>query len=159
MGKTALILVATLSVIVGLYSVGIKKVDSSVERNAATHSYKAQAEEIAKSGVQLAVNTMKSQSLKTYLKNGYKIGLLDKQMLKGTVNFTIDQTSLPDGYCRVTAVGDFKGYEATHVALLKLVGTGKVNGINLDRWRIVRTYVNNPPEAVAFEGGDSKGNK
>lgn len=159
MGKTALILVATLSVIVGLYSVGVKKVDTSVEKNAASHAYKAQAEEIAKSGVQLAVNTMKSQILKNYLKNGYKIGLLDKQILKGKVNFTIDQTNLPDGYCRVTAVGNFKGYEATYAALLKLVGTGNVNGANQDRWRIVRTFAYNAPEAVSFEGGDSKGDK
>lgn len=161
MGKTALILVAAFSVSVGLYGIGIQKANKNVQTSAAVHAYRAQAQEIAKSGVHLAVNAMRSPNINSYLKKGYKVGLLDKKLFDGMMDYIIDNYGLPPDYARITAVGEFKGHEATYAALVQLVGSGTVKGAPKERWKIVRTFENTPPVDIASSDDDEgkKGKK
>ncbi|MEX2117041.1 MAG: hypothetical protein WEB37_09135, partial [Bacteroidota bacterium] len=58
MGNSRVIFVGAVSIILGLYSVGLQKAERAVDRVGEVHAYQMQAEEIAKGGIALAVYKM-----------------------------------------------------------------------------------------------------
>lgn len=151
MGKTALILVAAFAITVGLYTVGIKKVDKGIQTDAAVESYRVQAAEIAKSGIHMAVSALQYPALHNQLKAGQRIELLNKPLFEGELDYIIDNSGLPEDYARVTSTGDFKGHQATYVAVIRRVGSGNVGGKVKNRWAIDQASEHGTPLEIANE--------
>ncbi len=130
MGKTTIIMVAVLAVTVGVYEIAIKKTEASVRGKAETHAFQLQAEQIAISGVHLAVQGLRSKSGRAVL----NAGITDKELLDGIVTYITDDDGLPPDELRITSQGEFKGIVATVVVLVRRTHEAKHGG---ERWQIV----------------------
>lgn len=134
MGKTTIIMVAVLAVTVGVYQVAINKVEISVVGSAETHSYRLQAEEIAKSGVHLAIQQLRSRSSTGALMSSSK----EMDLFGGTVTFIADDFGLPANQLRITSQADYKGTRATVVVIVERTHVHQGNH-DQERWQIVET--------------------
>lgn len=136
MGNSRVIFVGAVSVIMGLYTVGLQKAERAVGRIGEVHAYQMQAEEIARSGVSLAINKMgQSKPAKLPKLNGLSI-------FGGTVSYVVDDSGLPAEQARITAVGTFQGHQVTRTAVVALTGTtgGGKKKKKWSNWEILKVY-------------------
>ena len=129
MGKTTIIMVAVLAVTVGVYEIAIRKIETSVQGSAEIHAFRLQAEEIAKSGVHLAVQGLRSKSGRSAL----EAGIRDKELMGGTVTYITDNNFLSANHIRIIAQADYKGIEATVVVVVLRTAKNDKG----ERWQIV----------------------
>ncbi len=134
MGNSRVIFVGAVSVIMGLYTVGLQKAERAVDRIGEVHAYQMQAEEIARSGVSLAINKM---GLSKPSKLPKLTGL---SIFGGTVSYVVDDAGLPSDQARVTSTGTFMSHTATRVAVVRLTGTMKEKKKKWSNWEIVKVY-------------------
>jgi len=120
MGHARVIFVGAVSVILGLYSVGLERSKRAVQRVAEVHAYQMQAEEIAKGAVALAVNQMgnsKPAALPT---------LTNRSMFGGVGSYVVDDQGLPSNEARIAARGIFHGHTVIREAVIRLTSTQSV---------------------------------
>ncbi|GJQ22113.1 MAG: hypothetical protein HBSIN02_24680 [Bacteroidia bacterium] len=134
MGNARVIFVGAVSVILGLYSVGLEKADRAVSRVAEVHAYQMQAEEIAKGGIALAVNTM-GTSRPSQLPS-----MSPRPMFGGTVSYVVDDQGLPSDQARITAWGVFQGHTVKREAIVQLTSTQRIGRRKRwSNWETVKT--------------------
>lgn len=126
MGNSRVIFVGAVSIILGLYSVGLQKAERAVGRIGEVHAYQMQAEEIAKGGVALAINKMGTSKPATLP------SLSALSIYGGTVSYAVDDAGLPADEARITSVGTYQGYKVTRIAVVRLTST--VSGTRKKRW-------------------------
>jgi len=142
MGNARVIFVGAVSVILGLYSVGLEKSERAVQRVAKVHSYQMQAEEIAKGAVALAVNQMgnsKPAALPT---------LTSRSMFGGIASYVVDDQGLASNEARITARGVFNGHTVVRQAVIRLTSTQSISRKKKwSNWEIVKV-------TTKFEGSE-----
>jgi hypothetical protein len=121
MGNARVIFVGAVSVILGLYSVGLERSERAVQRVAEVHSYQMQAEEIAKGAVALAVNQM-GTSKPTALP-----ALVGRSMFGGVGSYVADDAGLSSDEARITARGVYNGHTVVREAVIRLTSTQSVS--------------------------------
>ncbi|MEX1138776.1 MAG: hypothetical protein WEB33_08985 [Bacteroidota bacterium] len=134
MGNSRVIFVGAVSIILGLYSVGLQKAERAVDRVGEVHAYQMQAEEIAKGGVALAINKMgtsKPSTLPT---------LSNLSMFGGTVSYIVDDAGLPSDQARITAQGIYKGHQVTRIAVIQLTSTSGTKKKKWSNWETVKVF-------------------
>ncbi|MFQ5798344.1 MAG: hypothetical protein ACE5H0_06580 [Bacteroidota bacterium] len=131
MGAQALVFFGALSLSVGLYGFGIKEAARMVHIRAEQHAYRAQAELIAKSGLELAVNKLGWEK-PPRASDVAGVALLDE----GSLGYTADDDGLPKKHIRVTSIGTYYGYDATTVAVVECIGSTKtgIKGKGQKKW-------------------------
>jgi len=122
MGTQALVLFAALSLSIALYGLNIKAADRKVQSSAQHHAYRAQAVQVARTGVEVAVH-------KLGWEKPSNISSVAGEFLinEGSVVYTVDDDGLPnkEKQARVTSVATYYGYNATTVAILECIGFTK----------------------------------
>lgn len=134
MGNSRVIFVGAVSIILGLYSVGLQKAERAVNRVGETHAYQMQAEEIAKGGVALAINKMgtsKPSTLPT---------LFSLSMFGGTVSYIVDDAGLSSNEARITAQGIYKGHQVSRVAVVRITSTTSSKKKKWTNWETVKVF-------------------
>jgi len=122
MGTQALVFFAALSLSIAWYGLNIKEADRKVQSSAEHHAYRAQAVQLAYSGVEVAVHKL------GWEKPSQVSNLAGEVVLdEGSVVYTVDDDGLPnkEKQARVTSVATYHGYNATTVAILECVGFTK----------------------------------
>lgn len=134
MGNSRVIFVGAVSIILGLYSVGLQKAERAVERVGEIHAYQMQAEEIAKGAIALAINklgTSKPASLPT---------LSNLSMFGGTASYVVDDAGLSSDEARITAQGIYKGHQVSRVAVVRLTSTTISKKKKWSNWETVKVF-------------------
>lgn len=134
MGNSRVIFVGAVSIILGLYSVGLQKAERAVERVGEIHAYQMQAEEIAKGAIALAINklgTSKPASLPT---------LSNLSMFSGTASYVVDDAGLSSNEARITAQGIYKGHQVSRVAVVRLTSTTISKKKKWSNWETVKVF-------------------
>ena len=135
MGNSRVIFVGAVSIILGLYSVGLQKAERAVNRVGEVHAYQMQAEEIAKGGIALAVNKMGTSKPSTLPPP------LFLSMFGGSVSYVIDDVGLdPSSETRITVQGIYKGHQATRVAVIRLTSTSGTKKKKWSNWETVKVF-------------------
>ncbi|MBI4418821.1 MAG: hypothetical protein HY563_08585 [Ignavibacteriales bacterium] len=134
MGNARVIFVGAVSVILGLYSVGLERANRAVARVAEVHAFQMQAEEIAKGGVALAINQMGTSKPNTLP------ALTGLSMFGGTVSYVVDDQGLAADEARITAQGVYLGHTVVHEAVVKLTSVEAVSKKKKwSNWQAVKT--------------------
>lgn len=148
MGVSKIVLLGGVSVILGIYALGIKKADTKVENVVTAYAELVQTEEIAKSGVQLAINILGTA------KPAILPQVTGQQLLGGTMSFTTDTLGLPATDIRITATGQYYGHQVTRIAVVRLVSsvisTGKKKKI-WNRWATQSVFTKLDPGEFAYD--------
>lgn len=121
MGNARVIFVGAVSVILGLYSVGLERSERAVNRVAEVHAYQMQAEEIAKGAVALAVNQMGNS------KPAALPSMSGRSMFGGTASYVVDDQGLASNEARITAKGVYNGHTVSRVAVIRLTSTQTIS--------------------------------
>lgn len=133
MGNARVIFVGAVSVILGLYSVGLERADRAVSRVAEVHAYQLQAEEIAKGGVAMAVQAMGSS------KPSQLPSMSPRPMFGGTASYVVDEQGLASDEARITAQGVFQGHTVTREVVVKLRSVSSGPKKKWSNWETVKT--------------------
>lgn len=134
MGNARVIFVGAVSVILGLYSVGLERADRAVSRVAEVHAYQLQAEEIAKGAVSLAVHAMGTS------KPSQLPSMSPRSMFRGTASYAVDDQGLASDEARITAQGIFQGHTVTREVIVRLTSTqGGPKKKKWSNWEVVKT--------------------
>jgi hypothetical protein len=134
MGNSRVIFVGAVSIILGLYSVGLQKAERAVDRVGEIHAYQMQAEEIAKGGIALAINKMGTS------KPSALPSLANLSMFGGTVSYVVDDAGLSSDEARITAQGIYKGHQVSRVAVVTLTSTSGKKKKKWSNWEIVKVF-------------------
>lgn len=121
MGNARVIFVGAVSVILGLYSVGLERSERAVQRVAEVHAYQMQAEEIAKGAVALAINQMGTS------KPSALPSLSGRSMFGGVASYVVDDQGLASNEARITAHGVYNGHTVIREAVIRLTSTQTVS--------------------------------
>ena len=121
MGNARVIFVGSVSVILGLYSVGLERSERAVQRVAEEHSFQMQAEEIAKGAVALMVFQMGNS------KPAALPALTGRSMFGGVASYVVDDLGLPPNEARINARGVFSGHTVVREAVIRLTSTQSVS--------------------------------
>lgn len=119
MGNARVIFVGAVSVILGLYSVGLERAERAVGRVAEVHAYRMQAEEIAKAGVAMAINKLGTAKPNTLPRQAIM------SMFGGTVSYVVDDDGLGEDEARIRATGTFQDHTMVCEAIVQLTSTTK----------------------------------
>ena len=113
MGNSRVMFVAAVSAMLGLYSLGIKKADQSIQSIPMTQAFRMQAKEISKAGVQHSVTRIRKS------KAGWEV-VSRKPFMRGYLTYTvIDYTPYGWNYIYVSSEGEYKGQKVQTSALLE----------------------------------------
>lgn len=135
MGNSRVIFVGAVSMIIGLYAVGLQKAERAVNRIGQVHASQMQSEEIAKSGVSLAVNAMGTS------KPSPLPSLSNQSAFGGALSFMVDDAGLAADEARITSMGIFGDHQAMRVAIVKLTPpSSTTTKKRWSSWEIVRVY-------------------
>ncbi|MBI2618823.1 MAG: hypothetical protein HYW57_01950 [Ignavibacteriales bacterium] len=136
MGNSRVIFVGAVSVIMGLYSVGLQRAERAVGRIGEVHSYQMQAEEIAKAGVALAINKLENKKPSQLPK------LNNLSIFGGIVSYVVDDDGLPAEQARIKSTGTYKNHQAVRTAIVTLTGTtgGGKKKKKWSNWEVVRVF-------------------
>ena len=132
MGNSRVILVGAVSIILGLYSVGLQKAERAVDRVGEIHAYQMQAEEIAKGGIALAVNKMGTSKPAALPSLSYL------SVFGGTVSYVVDDAGLPSNEARITVQGIYKGHQVSRIAVIRLTSTSGSKKKKWSNWETVK---------------------
>jgi hypothetical protein len=134
MGNSRVIFVGAVSIILGLYSVGLQKAERAIGRVGEIHAYQMQAEEIAKGGVALAITKMgtsKPSALPT---------LSNLSIFGGTVSYVVDDAGLPSDEARITVQGIYKGHQVSRIAVVRLTSAVHTKKKKWSNWETVKVF-------------------
>ncbi|HEY4611787.1 MAG TPA: hypothetical protein VII11_02270 [Bacteroidota bacterium] len=138
MGNSKAIMLGAISLIIGMYAVKIKQADQSVAQIGNSRGSELQALELAKTGVDLAVNELSATQ------NGISWRSRQKSILGGSVNYTIDNIAF--GKEKVTVTATYNGQSRTVIAELEKSHGGQQQisrrkKKNWSRWEVSKLYV------------------
>jgi hypothetical protein len=130
MGTTKIVMLSGVYLILGMYTIGFTTADRSNSSIAESMANSIQAEQIARTGISLAMTKMGGiYSTHTYTNQNASV-------MSGSVIYSASQNGLPSSQSQVTSIGTFAGKIVTMKALFSY---------ERNRWRIIRVYV--PPTA------------
>ena len=140
MGNARVIFVGAVSVVLGLYSVGLQRSERAVGRVAEVHAYQMQAEEIAKASVALAVYQLGTVKPTTFPQ------LSGRSMFNGTGSYTTSDAGGSD--VKITATGLYNEVRTdtviTHTVVRETVvrlSTASTTKKRWSNWQIVKERV------------------
>lgn len=135
MGSSKIVLVGATSLIVGIYSLSIKRVESSYVSASVNRAKTVQLDRVAEAALRLAVNNLANNPASTKSVRG-------KKVLGGLVTYRIEQGNP----VTVTATVDIGGTTKTIVAYVEKA-TGQVKksfrSIHRGKWVVTKYYVRN----------------
>ncbi len=135
MGNSRVIFVGAVSIILGLYSVGLQKAERAVDRVGEIHAYQMQAEEIANGAISLAINKM-GTSKPVLLPT-----LSNLSMFGGTGSYVVNDAGLAiANEARITAQGIYKGHQVSRVAVVRLVTSTSSNKKKWTNWETLKVF-------------------
>ena len=132
MGTSKIIMLSGVYLILGMYTVSFTSADRSNSTIAESVANSIQAEQIARTGISLAMTKMggiNSSSTREY-------GNQNASVMSGSVVYSASQAGLPASQSQVISSGTFAG---------KTVTIKAVFSYDRNRWRVIRMYV--PPTA------------
>lgn len=132
MGNARVIFVGAVSVILGLYSVGLERAERAVGRVAEVNAYQMQAEEIAKGGVAMAINKLGTEKPTTLPSQSAMA------MFGGTVSYVVNDQGLGADEARIRATGIYQGHTAVREAVVKLTSTQEKKKKRWNNWEVLR---------------------
>jgi hypothetical protein len=145
MGNTKVIFLSGLCVIIGLYTYNIREADSKAQSASNAHVFRLQAEEVAKSGTQHAINKLGTA------KPNRLPRLSNQSLFGGVLNYRCDDSGLDGDRVRITSSGTVSGHTITRIAVVNLstkvqetMGKGKPKQWN--QWEIEKVYVSDKKE-------------
>ncbi|MBI3586450.1 MAG: hypothetical protein HY088_04915 [Ignavibacteriales bacterium] len=139
MGSIKVILFCLLSIIIGTYTLGIKSAENTSFQASVDRANQIQAEEIAKTGVQIALDELACNPYIRTLQS--KTYIYTKVVLGDTVTYNIDPNSDVDK-ATVTVVAKYNGVTTKMKAKVSIkANPNPSNGLNRGRWGIDRIYV------------------
>ncbi len=130
MGTSKGVLLSGVALIIGFYTVGIKKTDRMTAEMAETRANELQSENIAQSGVRLAINELVVSNFAT---NSSK----SLDLLGGTISYTITSSS---GSAHITSTGQFSGRTVKVIADVQQTPTQPTKSRG-NMWQISKMYV------------------
>lgn len=126
MGTSRITLITGVYVVLGLYIFGFNSADETTSKLAYTSAVKAQAEQLAQTGVSMALINLGSSSAAT-------ISSASKSTMGGTVSYSATDLS---GQRKITSNATIgSGDNAVTVT------TTSIASFDKGRWRIQRTYI------------------
>ena len=135
MGSSKVILLGAVSLMIGMYALKIKQADRTISDIGSSRSEEYQATELAKTGIDLAVNELSTTTITNDTKTQSFFG--------GSVTYVLKKIDANNE--KVTATATFGSQTRTLVAYLEqtaggtyLVGKKKKNW---SRWSTVKVYV------------------
>lgn len=132
MGNARVIFVGAVSVVLGLYSVGLQRSERAVARVAEVHSYQMQAEEIANASISLAINQMGTTKPSTLP------SLTGRSMFGGVGSYVVDDAGLGANEARITATGVFQSHTVVRVAVIRKISAVASQRKKWANWEIVK---------------------
>ncbi len=134
MGTAKVIFLSGLYIIMGVYTVGFNKANTSVRNIADYQASHVEAAQIAQTGVQFAVRDLGTSMPSTLPST---TGLT---MMGGSMSYNCDNSGLPADQARITAVGTYNGQQVTTIAIVKLMATLPDDGgkFRWNSWQIVQ---------------------
>ncbi|HXG37321.1 MAG TPA: hypothetical protein VNL36_00980 [Bacteroidota bacterium] len=148
MGNSKVMLLGAVTVIIGMYALKIKEADRTVATIGGYRAYEYQASELAKAGIDLAVNELSATSSLLSVSR-------TKKLLGGTVAYTISVVDWDKQ--KVTSTATVNGQTRTLIAYLQKAGSGTVvegrKKKKWSRWATTKIYVK--PYQVNWKTGGS----
>lgn len=125
MGTSKIIMLSGIYTILGAYVIGFNSMDNTSFNSALAASSKAQAEQLARTGISLALNYMGSDNaMSTYSQKSLTT-------MGGTASYQASNSGLPTTQSQVVCVGTYNGKTVTMTATFHYYG---------GRWKILRIY-------------------
>ncbi len=139
MGGTKLMLTGVVAVIIGMYGLGIKRADQRVTSVAEVQAYQSQADQIAKSGINLAISEFRSGADNPNA-NRLKIAIkqLPTNLLGGALSYAVRENKAI-GKAEVTVTVNYMDQTITRIAILKKKDLQQ-GGTTKPVWKIVKVY-------------------
>ncbi len=130
MGTSKIVMLSGIYLILGMYTVGFTSADRNNSSIAESVANSIQAEQIARTGISLAMTKMGgSFAISSYANQNASV-------MNGSVVYSASQAGLPATQSQVTSTATFAG---------KTVTIKAVFSYDRNRWRVIRMYV--PPTA------------
>ncbi len=130
MGTSKVIMLTGTYLILGMYTISFGVADESNFQLSTNTANTIQAEQIARTGIALAMTKMGSNSLMNSYSGTTAI------VMSGNVVYSASPTGLPASQSQITSTGTFNGKTVTMKAVFSY---------DRNRWRIIRMYT--PPTA------------
>jgi hypothetical protein len=130
MGTSKIIMLSGIYLILGIYSVGFDVADETNFQLSANNANAVQAEQIARSGISLAMTNMGADSLM------HTYNEITTEVMCGSVVYSASQIGLPSSQSQIVSTGNFNG---------KTVVVKAVVIYDRNRWRLIQMYI--PPTA------------
>ena len=130
MGTSKIVMLSGVYLILGMYTVSFTAADRNNSSIAESVANSIQAEQIARTGISLAMTKMGSSFATSSYTNQ------NASVMNGSVVYSASQTGLPTSQSQVTSTATFAG---------KTVTIKAVFSYDRNRWRVIRMYV--PPVA------------
>jgi len=126
MGTSKIVMLSGIYLILGMYTVGFTSADRNNSSIAESVANSIQAEQIARTGISLAMTKMGgSSSINSYTDQNASV-------MNGSVVYSASPAGLPASQSQVTSTGTFSG---------KTVTIKAVFSYERNRWRVIRMYV------------------
>jgi len=141
MGGSRGVLLSGIALIIGIYSVGIKKADVQLAGSAIAHACKIQSERNAMMGVKAGIHSLRSDG------NGGFSGINTTDtfiILNDTVSYTVSVVSFATTGT-ITATSKFKNWKTTIRAYVR-----KKFGSDPYYWEITRRYIVPDPNEANY---------
>jgi hypothetical protein len=142
-------LLGAVTVIIGMYALKIKEADRTVATIGGYRAYEFQALELAKSGIDLAVDELSASNTSSFSRS--------KSLMGGTVYYAVSYVDMDTR--KVTSTATVSGKTRTLIAYVAKVGSGTLAEGNKNkkkkwsRWTTVKVYVK-PYQVNWKTGGD-----
>jgi hypothetical protein len=145
MGNSRVIFVGAVSIILGLYSTGLQKAERAVNRVGVIHSFQVQAEEIAKAGISLAIESLGTS------KPSPLPSLSNLSIHGGTVRYVTDESGLASDEVRITSISEYQSYRVTKTAIVKVSKISATTRKKWANWEIVKVSTQFEAGQFAYE--------
>jgi hypothetical protein len=130
MGTSKIVMLSGIYLILGMYTVSFTSADRNNSSISESVANSIQAEQIARTGISLAMTKMGASSSTSSYTNQ------NASVMNGSVVYSASQSGLPATQSQVTSTGTFSG---------KTITIKAVFSYDRNRWRVIRMYV--PPVA------------
>ena len=131
MGTSKIVMLSGVYLVLGMYTLSFSEAGKASSTQAATIASSIQAEQLARTGVSLAMTKMGTKSAM------YSYSDQSSSVMNGTVVYSAERPAgFPASQSQITSTGTFNGKTLTITA---------VCSYDRGRWRIVRLFV--PPTA------------
>jgi len=131
MSSSRVIFVGAISIILGFYVLGLRSADANHQSIAFAHLYQLQANQIALSGIDYAVNEM-GKSRKSFERTNIPY-------FEGFLDVRIDTSGFPATQASVVTIGRYKTHEARLTAIVQ-TPSSQVRKKKWNRWEIQSVY-------------------